>query len=197
MGTASAEDSHLRIAEIAARIWALLSIVNTYLDVPCASCSRLDRLFHPNSKKDRKSTVCDQAFRIFTRIAAAPFAVLVRVFERTCEGIFAPHSLLHVPAEKRFRFSLPFLKLCRGWPRSHFVEVGSIRRLQNPRERRAPSALPRARQKTQRRAVFRQRDSSQLCIGRYLELRTSTRSARHGAQQPKVCAQRDSSHGIP
>jgi hypothetical protein len=36
MGAAPAEDSHSRIAQVAACIWTLLSIVNRYTDVLCA-----------------------------------------------------------------------------------------------------------------------------------------------------------------
>ena len=53
MGAAPAEDSHLRIAEVAACIRALLSIVNRYIEDPCAACIAtgtlaVDLRCHPN-----------------------------------------------------------------------------------------------------------------------------------------------------
>jgi hypothetical protein len=53
MGVAPAKDSLLRIAEVVACIWALLSIVNGYTDVPWTQCIAtgtltVDLRCHPN-----------------------------------------------------------------------------------------------------------------------------------------------------
>ena len=55
MGAATAEDSHSRIAQVAARTRALLSIVNVYtdlIDAWCIAIGRCGSLCHPSQGAD-------------------------------------------------------------------------------------------------------------------------------------------------